>query len=265
MKPKKLFGSVTLPQYPKREGLVSWARQVNKALYQIANMVYVSPPQKRPAKDRKPPFWVSLKKGTEVWNVTVEPGLIRYQNINAEDSDDGATHYLVPEINETAIDVSPAPTLPLDSELFVYVKVPTDVQGNPEGLTATVELTATAQTSTHHVPPADLVSGIAGEYYFLIAEIEYSDSTPPVPSVKKRFTGNLHIPNQLIQLENVGSPQDDDPEAPEPTDWGDVYAGYNKTADIHKLRRIYGEGDVTVSTIGDYILISHCTAPPPSE
>lgn len=214
---------------------------------------------RRPGSGDLPPFWVSISFDidSETYKLRVEPGLVRYHNINAEDSTDGATFHLVPKMGMTSIDESPAPSLTVDGELFVYVKVPTDDKGNPEGQTAEIELASTAQTSAHHVPPADGAAGISGEYYFLIAELEQSEDDPPVPTVKKRFTGNLHIPNQLIEIQNVGAP--DSP----PLDYGDVYAGFDQSGDYHKLRRIYGEGDVTVSTIGDYILISHCA--PPSE
>jgi hypothetical protein len=161
---------------------------------------------KAPKSQRRilPPFWVTTFIDEGTWKYVVEPGYVTFQNIGHAD----VVGYLTPTLGGTSLeaDTRPEGTLP-GNDCYVYVRVITDAKGVISG-TPTIVSSTSESTSVHHEPPDESdASGSGGEYYFLIAEFE--EFTPSIgdasPTAVRRITGNKHIPNQLVEFENLGS------------------------------------------------------------
>lgn len=150
-----------------------------------------------------PPLWVhfSYDAVAVAWKYSLTPGYLIYQQIGTAEKLDFHT----PTLGGTSLEAATPPTAALPAnDCYIYMRVQTDAKGVPSGAPTIVHST-TEETSTHHVPPhPDEVSGIAGDYYFLLAEFEDDGATPGKPQPVRRLTGNKQLPNQLIELENVG-------------------------------------------------------------
>lgn len=171
-----------------------------------------------------PPFWINVKEiPDDGWYITVEPGIVRQQNIFIEE----ATTINIPLFNGVALDADPKPQLEWDgTKNHIYVHVPTDNRGTING-TVEIKAETTPMSSEHHVPPdPDDSVGVEGSYYFKIGELESLDGGQ-TPSVKVRYPGNLNLPNQLIEVENVGS-------------GATLYKGYDEVSDIHAIKSLVG-------------------------
>ena len=180
-----------------------------------------------------PNFWVSTEYDptAEEFKIRCEYGVVNYQNIRVEDAL-GAT---VPTFG--GISLTDEPKVSWSGEEFVYVHQETDAKGLPLS-GATVEMGSSLPGSTHHIP----VSGQSGDYYWLIAQIEDNDG---VPNVIKRHTGNIWIPNQLVEIENVGT-------------GSRIYKRYDDSADKHELRTLverYTNPSINISEDGDEVRI----------
>ena len=133
------------------------------------------------------------------------PGYVTHQNIGNNLDADGPSHYMVPTLGGVSLEQQdPKPTGTLGGAIcYIYVRATTDAKGVINA-TPTVVSSTSKQASIHHIPPDDQdSSGTDGDYYFLIAEFEADAGGNP--TIKRRITGNRNIPNQLIEVENIGT------------------------------------------------------------
>jgi hypothetical protein len=182
-----------------------------RAVEELQNALAPSSKKNKRTATNAPPFWTSISRVPDSdpaeYQVTVETGYLTYQNAGAEESTLGPVGYIVPKIATVSIEdpaVEPI-TLP-DPVSFVYLRVKTDADGVPkfDGSSVTVEAFDAAQESIHHVRPYPGGTPVEGDYFFLLLETESNGATPAAPVSKRRITGNRHMPNQLIEIENVG-------------------------------------------------------------
>lgn len=229
----KPLGTVKIPRQPRRgTEVLSWCKQAQRAIEDLTGRIGFRPTNaQRPR--TFPPLWVKLFYSTAnaQWEIAVTPGAVRYHNMGKNPDTDGPTHYLVPTLNGTALDAATPPTAAI-TQPYIYVKVDTDNKGVPTG-TPTIEQKASATASTHHRPAdPDDATGEDGEYYFLIAKATQDGSRW---SMDKRLPGNLNIPNQLVEQENVGY-------------GAKPYKGYlPDAADVHQFRSLVERASGTVA------------------
>ena len=170
-----------------------------------------------------PPLWVSIHRDSEAeeWKYTVEPGYAIEQNIGSS----AKVAYHTPSLGGTSLEDDPSPvgTIP-GNACFIYLRVTTSSKGVVAGVTITDS--TSAELNTHHIPPYFGFAGQGGDYFFLLAEFEELEGdTLDAPGVLRRLPGNKHIPNQLIQINNVGT---------------GLYLArdYDSTSDAHNVRSI---------------------------
>lgn len=165
------------------------------------------------------------------WGVSVTPGHLLYQNAGASESDQGVTGYLPPFIAGVAIDDPLVQPLPLPALVsYVYLRVQTDADGVPKfgevGDGVTIEAFDEVKPSIHHVRPSPSGGEEEGDYYFLLMETESDGGTPAAPRVKRRIPGNRELPNQLVEIANIGGKRE-------------IYQGYLVGPDDkHELRTL---------------------------
>ena len=190
---------------------LKWAKWVEDS---IRRLIDIPTPPVRPlagGRGALPPFWTAISRVPESdpaeYQVTVELGYLTYQNAGAEASTLGPVGYIVPKIATVSMEDSSVEPIPLpDVVSYVYLRVKTDADGIPkfDDASVTVEAFATAQESVHHVRPYPGGTPVEGDYFFLLLETEGNGGTPESPIPKRRITGNRHMPNQLVEIENVG-------------------------------------------------------------
>jgi hypothetical protein len=185
-----------------------------------------------------PPFYPKeIVDDGGTWKATLQPGYLEYQNIGASALSKGVLGYIAPKIDTVSIEEEPQLSLPgLTS--FVYLKVPTNEKGVPTEADVVVEAFAEEQTSTHHRPPnGPLSTAREGEYYFLLFETESDGASSPKPVIKRALTGNKQLPNQLIEIEQIGGEVE-------------LFKGYVEADDRHQIRTLKalegGSGGVSV-------------------
>jgi len=178
----------------------------------------------------KPPFWTAISKvpGSDpaTYQVTVTLGYLSYQSNTpaAQASDLGTTGWLVPTINGVSMESEDVEPLALPAnESWVYLRVKTDVDGFPKEGEVTVEAFDEAQESIHHHRLNPLSAEQEGDYFFLVLKTIADESDPPKPIAERRITGNREMPNQLVEILNVG----------EKREW---YKGYLIEDDHHEWR-----------------------------
>lgn len=241
------------PLKPAQKGqppTLEWARWVESTLRRLID---VPPPKQRPitgGSAEKPPFWAEISTVPESdppeYQATFTLGFLTYQNAGASESEQGVTGYIVPKIkNEDGEFISmdaeapivvPAVPLP-DVVSFVYLRVKTDADGVPkfDNESVTIEAFDEAQESIHHVRPSPSGGEEEGDYYFLLLETESNGATPtPAPRVVRRLTGNREMPNQLIEITNIGGKRE-------------LYQGYLPGPDdkheLRTLEQLEGDGE----------------------
>jgi hypothetical protein len=94
----------------------------------------------------------------------------------------------------------------------------------------TVEAFDEAQESIHHIRLSPESDEEEGDYFFLILKTKADESDPPRPIAERRITGNREMPNQLIEILNLG----EEGEAGRQ----EVYKGYDVALDKHDLRAV---------------------------
>ena len=199
------MGTVRIPPAPRRNGeVLKWAAQAHRALLDLRDRLDQG---QRTSLDRiaLPAFWVSYWETSGTYQFHVMPGYVTYQNMGNNLDADGPSHYMVPTLGGVSLEQQdPKPTGTLGGAVcYVYVRATTDAKGVING-TPTVVSSTSKQASIHHVPPDDQdSSGTDGDYYFLLAEFEADAGGNP--TIKRRITGNRNIPNQLIEVENIGT------------------------------------------------------------
>jgi hypothetical protein len=89
---------------------------------------------------------------------------------------------------------------------WVYLRVKTDADGAPklDGESVTIEAFDEKQVDIHHVRPSPSGGEEEGDYFFLILETEGDGGDPERPIIRRRITGNRQLPNQLIEITNIG-------------------------------------------------------------
>jgi hypothetical protein len=69
-----------------------------------------------------------------------------------------------------------------------------------------------------------------GDYFFLILKTKADESDPPRPIPERRITGNREMPNQLIEILNLGEESEAGRQ--------EVYKGYDVALDKHDVRTV---------------------------
>lgn len=233
---------------PARKGempTVEWAQWVEKTLRRLID---IPPPRERPitgGSGERPPFWTEISQVPDSdppeFQVSVTLGYLSYQSNTpaAQASDLGTTGWIVPTIAGVSMEPpvpqtdppTTIPKLPLpDVESWVYLRVKTDTDGFPKDGEVTVEAFDEAQESIHHIRLSPESDEEEGDYFFLILKTKADESDPPRPIAERRITGNREMPNQLIEILNLGEESEAGRQ--------EVYKGYDIAIDKHDLRAV---------------------------
>lgn len=233
---------------PARKGempTVEWAQWVEKTLRRLID---IPPPRERPitgGSGERPPFWTEISQVPDSdpaeYEVAVTLGYLSYQSNTpaAQASELGTTGWIVPTIAGVSMEPpvpqtdppTTIPKLPLpDVESWVYLRVKTDVDGFPKDGEVTVEAFDEAQESIHHIRLSPESAEEEGDYFFLILKTKADESDPPRPIPERRITGNREMPNQLIEILNLGEEDEGGRQ--------EVYKGYDVALDKHDVRAV---------------------------
>jgi hypothetical protein len=239
---------VRSPMRPAKKGAaptIEWAQWVEKTLRRLID---IPPPRERPitgGSSDKPPFWTEISQIPDSdpaeYQVSVTLGYLSYQSNTpaAQASDLGTTGWIVPTIAGVSMEPpipqtdppTEIPKLPLPAnESWVYLRVKTDSDGFPKDGEVTVEAFDEAQESIHHIRLSPESDEEEGDYFFLILKTKADESDPPRPIAERRITGNREMPNQLIEILNLG----EEGEAGRQ----EVYKGYDVALDKHDVRAV---------------------------
>jgi hypothetical protein len=233
---------------PARKGempTVEWAQWVEKTLRRLID---IPPPRERPitgGSGERPPFWTEISQVPDSdpaeYEVAVTLGYLSYQSNTpaAQASELGTTGWIVPTIAGVSMEPpvpqtdppTTIPKLPLpDVESWVYLRVKTDVDGFPKDGEVTVEAFDEAQESIHHIRLSPESAEEEGDYFFLILKTKADESDPPRPIPERRITGNREMPNQLIEILNLGEEDEGGRQ--------EIYKGYDIALDKHDVRAV---------------------------
>ena len=235
------------PMRPARKGempTVEWAQWVEKTLRRLID---IPPPRERPITGGSdpPPFWTTISRVANSdpaeYEVTVTLGYLSYQSNTpaAQASDLGTTGWIIPTIAGVSMEPpvpqtdppTEVPKLPLPAvESWVYLRVKTDTDGFPKDGEVTVEAFDQAQESIHHIRLSPESDEEEGDYFFLILKTKADESDPPRPIAERRITGNREMPNQLIEILNLGEESEGGRQ--------ELYKGYDVAIDKHDLRSV---------------------------
>jgi hypothetical protein len=234
--------------HPAKKGAaptIEWAQWVEKTLRRIID---IPPPRERPitgGSSEKPPFWTEISQVPDSdpaeYQVSVTLGYLSYQSSTpaAQASDLGTTGWIVPTIAGVSMEPpvpqtdppTEIPKLPLPAnESWVYLRVKTDSDGFPKDGEVTVEAFDEAQESIHHIRLSPESDEEEGDYFFLILKTKADESDPPRPIPERRITGNREMPNQLIEILNLGEESEAGRQ--------EVYKGYDVALDKHDVRAV---------------------------
>ena len=230
---------------------------LSRAIEELQNTISPSSPKsKRRNNAQLDPFWTTISQveGSDpaTYEVSVTLGYLSYQSNTpaAQASDLGTTGWIVPTIAgvsmESPIPQTDPPTeipkLPLPAnESWVYLRVKTDSDGFPKDGEVTVEAFDEAQESIHHIRLSPESDEEEGDYFFLILKTKADESDPPRPIAERRITGNREMPNQLIEILNLG----EEGEAGRQ----EVYKGYDVALDKHDVRAVLQQQTLGVPII----------------
>ena len=216
-----------------------------RAIEELQNAIPQSPKPSAPATGNKPPFWTTISRVANSdpaeYEVTVTLGYLSYQSNTpaAQASDLGTAGWIIPTIAGVSMEPpvpqtdppTTIPKLPLpDVESWVYLRVKTDVDGFPKDGEVTVEAFDEAQESIHHIRLSPESGEEEGDYFFLILKTKADESDPPRPIPERRITGNREMPNQMIEILNLGEESEGGRQ--------EIYKGYDKAIDKHDLRAV---------------------------
>ena len=223
---------------------VEWAKWVEDEIRKLQSTG--TPPLRQIASaSDKPPFWTAISQvqGSDPpeFQVAVTLGYLIYQSNTpaAQASDLGTTGWIVPTIAGVSMEPpvpqtdppTTIPKLPLpDVESWVYLRVKTDVDGFPKDGEVTVEAFDEAQESIHHIRLSPESDEEEGDYFFLILKTKADESDPPRPIAERRITGNREMPNQLIEILNLGEESEGGRQ--------ELYKGYDVALDKHDVRAV---------------------------
>jgi hypothetical protein len=225
------------------KAMAQWANQVRQGMLELRDRIPQANIGRGGGGASDSPFWVSIRvqKGSPpenpIYEITVGLGYVTYQNANAND----IIGYIVPTIGGVKLDAkldnpeAVIPALALSGMAnYIYINVKTTADGDPKLGAEDIKIIVSEEIkdSTHHVRPSPSGGETEGDYFFLIAETEaIPDSDPPRPRIKRRITGNRFIPNQLIEILNLGDAEGDSKKY-------ELYEGYlpGQGADKHQFR-----------------------------
>ncbi|WP_035606185.1 hypothetical protein [Haloferula sp. BvORR071] len=176
--------------------------------------------------DTAPALHASVVTVGDEQKISISPGYVVSQNIG----DDEPVKLHVPSMEGTAIDANPSP---MAAAPYIYLYVQTDHKGKVTG-TPEIQGSSSTQDSTHHEPNEET----SGEYYFLLAETTTEEGRV---KITKRITGNRYLPNQLVEIKNVGAERE-------------IYKGYLKGDDKHEfrcLKQITGRGEALIKPLSE--------------
>ena len=219
---------------------------LSRAIEELQNTISPSSPKsKRRNNAQLDPFWTTISQveGSDpaTYEVSVKLGYLAYQSNTpaAQASDLGTTGWIVPTIAGVSMEPpvpqtdppTEIPKLPLpDVESWVYLRVKTDSDGFPKDGEVTVEAFDEAQESIHHIRLSPESDEEEGDYFFLILKTKADESDPPRPIPERRITGNREMPNQLIEILNLGEESEAGRQ--------EVYKGYDVALDKHDVRAV---------------------------
>jgi len=222
----------------------SWAKWVEDEIRKLQSNP--TPPLRQITGGKsKPPFWAEISRVPDSdpaeYQVTVTLGYLSYQSNTdaAQTSDLGTTGWIIPMIAGVSMEppvpqtdpVTEIPKLPLPAlESWVYLRVKTDSDGFPKDGEVTVEAFDEAQESIHHIRLSPESGEEEGDYFFLILKTKSDGGAPARPVAERRITGNREMPNQLIEILNLGEEGESGRQ--------EVYKGYDKALDKHDLRAV---------------------------
>ena len=228
----------------------AWANETRTAIQQLEARMPTANVGRGPA-GSKPPFWTTISQvqGSDPpeFQVAVTLGYLSYQSNTpaAQASDLGTTGWIVPTIAGVSMEppvpqTDPAtvvPKLPLPAaESWVYLRVKTDVDGFPkpfsqeDGSFVTIEAFNQEKKSIHHIRLSPESKEEEGDYFFLILKTKADESDPPRPIAERRITGNREMPNQLIEILNLGEESEGGRQ--------ELYKGYDIALDKHDVRAV---------------------------
>jgi hypothetical protein len=234
----------------------AWANETRTAIRQLEARMPTANVGRGPAGGSKPPFWTTISRVPDSdpaeYQVSVTLGYLAYQSNTpaAQASDLGTTGWIVPTIAGVSMEPpvpqtdppTEIPKLPLpDVESWVYLRVKTDSDGFPKDGEVTVEAFDEAQESIHHIRLSPESDEEEGDYFFLILKTKADESDPPRPIAERRITGNREMPNQLIEILNLG----EEGEAGRQ----EVYKGYDVALDKHDVRAVLQQQTLGVPII----------------
>ena len=215
---------------------VEWAKWVEDEIRKLQSTG--TPPLRQIASaSDKPPFWTAISRVANSdpaeYEVTVTLGHLSYQSNTpaAQDSELGTTGWIIPTIAGVSMESADVEPLPLPAvESWVYLRVKTDVDGFPKDGEVTVEAFDEAQESIHHIRLSPESGEEEGDYFFLILKTKADESDPPRPIPERRITGNREMPNQLIEILNLGEEGEGGRQ--------EIYKGYDIALDKHDVRAV---------------------------
>ena len=232
-----------------------------RAIEELQNAIPQSQKPSAPTAGSKPPFWTTISQveGSDpaTYEVSVKLGYLSYQSNTpaAQASELGTTGWIVPTIGGVSMErgeekppTNPAALATFKADLkklkvalpanesWVYLRVKTDTDGFPkpfsqeDGSFVTIEAFNQEQKSIHHIRLSPESDEEEGDYFFLILKTKADESDPPRPIAERRITGNREMPNQLIEILNLGEESEAGRQ--------EVYKGYDIAIDKHDLRAV---------------------------
>ena len=214
----------------------AWANETRTAIQQLEARMPTVNVGRGPA-GSKPPFWATISRVPDSdpaeYQVFVTIGYLSYQSNTpaAQASELGTTGWIIPTIAGVSMESADVEPLPLPAvESWVYLRVKTDVDGFPKDGEVTVEAFDEAQESIHHIRLSPESGEEEGDYFFLILKTKADESDPPRPIPERRITGNREMPNQLIEILNLGEEDEGGRQ--------EIYKGYDIALDKHDVRAV---------------------------
>ena len=221
----------------------AWANETRTAIQQLEARMPTANVGRGPAAGNKPPFWCAISRVPQSepaeYQVTVTLGYLAYQSNTpaAQASELGTTGWIVPTIAGVSMESADVEPIPLPAvESWVYLRVKTDVDGFPkpfsqeDGSFVTIEAFNQEQKSIHHIRLSPESDEEEGDYFFLILKTKADESDPPRTIPERRITGNREMPNQLIEILNLGEESEGGRQ--------EIYKGYDIALDKHDVRAV---------------------------
>ena len=218
-----------IPNIPRRtRGDRITAEDHNNLAKAISNISRRIPPggkDYRPIFNEYHPFeFYNVRKSGGAWDVRIEPGFVIETNIQLST----VTKTWTPEIAATPM-TDATLAVPIRITIADGDEIYLTFETNQKGLISAapeIEVTTSAG-AVHHVPPSPGNSGTNGVYKIKIATCTITNSVMFIEDVELR--DNFYWPNQLIELENVGSE-------------AEIVKAFDATNNKHPHRTLKGDG-----------------------